>query len=124
MVHNYRDLWEVAQAADFPHAWSEFLHGFFNWKDAEAFAFPPPAGLGQEWCAILAGAAEYLCHRYGLPVPAWTEKPQYFLTGPFEFLPLVDVWVTWPWFEGVMEDTGRGYQSSSGDGGCTSRQGT
>ena len=28
---------------------------------------------------LLAGEAVYLCHRFGLPVPEWTEKPEYFL---------------------------------------------
>jgi hypothetical protein len=99
MVHNYQQLGEVAQLVDFPHAWSEFLHGFFHWKDAGAFALAPPETLGREQCAMLAGAAEYLCHRYGFPVPSWTEEPQFFLSGRFEFLPLVDLWVPWPWFE-------------------------
>jgi len=103
-VHNYVDLWEVTQAINFPHAWSEFLHGFFNWKDVDAFAAPPHPGLGREWGAVLAGSAEYLCHRYKLPVPSWTEEPRYFLSGRFEFVPLVDVWVPWPWFEESGED--------------------
>jgi hypothetical protein len=95
----YSELWEQAQTAGFQHAWSNFLHGFFHWKDADSFSVPPPSGLGIEQCAMLAGAAEYLSHRYGLPVPAWTEEPQVFLTGRWEFLPLVDVWVPWPWLE-------------------------
>ena len=75
------------------------IHGFFQWKDAGSFSVPPPPGLGKEWCAVLAGAAEYLSHRYGLPVPDWTEEPQFFLTGRWEFIPLVDVWVPWPYFK-------------------------
>jgi hypothetical protein len=103
-VHNYRDLWDRTQVAGFEAAWSSFLHGFFAWKDSESFSVPPPPGLGSEWCAVLAGAAEYLCHRYELLVPAWTENSQYFLTGRWEFVPLVDVWAPWPWFEGAGED--------------------
>lgn len=49
--------------------WSNFLHGFFTRKDAEASTVPPRPGLGREWCAVLAGSAEYLRHRYKLPVP-------------------------------------------------------
>jgi hypothetical protein len=98
-VHNYHDLWEQAQIAGFEHAWSNFLHGFFAWKDTDAFASSPPPGLGRQWCAMLAGSAEYLCHRYKLPVPGWTEEPQYFLVGRSEYIPLVDVWVPWPWPE-------------------------
>jgi len=98
-VKNYRELWEQAQQAGFEHAWSNFLHGFFAWRDVEAFEVPPPAALGREQCAMLAGAAEYLCHRYGLPTPSWLEELQYFLDGRWQFLPLVDVWVPWPWFK-------------------------
>jgi hypothetical protein len=98
-VQNYRELWEQAQAMGFEHAWSNLLHGFFGWKNADTFAAPPPQGLGPEWCATLAGAAEYRCHRYGLSVPAWVEEPRYFLTGRWEFVPLVDIWVPWPWPE-------------------------
>ena len=40
---------------------------------------------------MYAGAAEYLCKRYNLPVPAWTEDPQYFLEGRWEPLPNFEV---------------------------------
>lgn len=103
-MHNYDDLWDQAQVAGFEHTWSNFLHGFFAWNDADSFAVPPPPGLGREWCAVLAGAAEYLCHRYKLPVPSWTEEAQFYLDGRWEFIPLVDVWVPWPYFESSAEE--------------------
>ena len=33
---------------------------------------------------LLAGEAVYLCHRFGLPVPEWTEKPEYLSAGGLE----------------------------------------
>lgn len=64
---------------------------------------PPPPGLGREWCGVLAGSAEYLCRRYKLPIPAWTEERQFFLPIRSEFVPLVDLWVPWPWFGEAAE---------------------
>ena len=67
------------------------------------FAVPPPSGFGLESCALYAATAEYLCRRYGLPVPAWTEETQFFLEGRWEPLPnfepeMEGVWVPFPLF--------------------------
>ena len=76
----------VAQEKGFEHAWSDFRHEFFFWKTVDSFKVPPPVELGPHWQALLAGAAEYLCHRYGLSVPAWTEESAY---------TLAEVWDPW-----------------------------
>ena len=64
---------------DFEFAWSEFLHEFFRYRHASFFAEPPPKDLSPGWRAILAGTAEYLSKEFGLPAPAWTEEPEYFM---------------------------------------------
>ena len=73
--------------------------------------FPPPSGFGVGDCVMLAGTAEYLCRRYRLPIPAWTEDPQYFLEGRWELLPAFErvtggVWVPFP-FLATEESWGR-----------------
>lgn len=81
-VWNYVDFGRaVAAGIDVEHAWSEFLHAFFAYQDETAFTEPPSSSLGPCWCALLAGAAEYLSLRYGLPVPAWVEQARFFLEG-------------------------------------------
>lgn len=101
-VRNYLDMWERIQAeGDQAAAWSAFLHQFFRHRDPESFAYPPPSGFGQGDGAMMAGAAEYLCRRYGLPIPSWTEEPQYFLNGRWELLPafqpeVAGTWVPFP----------------------------
>jgi hypothetical protein len=80
-VHNYRDLWEQAQMSGFEHAWSNFLHGFFAWKDEGAFAVPPPLGLGREWCAVLAGAASICARGTSCPFRVGLRSRSSFWTG-------------------------------------------
>lgn len=39
-----------------------------------------PASTGdRRWDAMLAGAAEHVCHRHGLPIPSWTAHADRFL---------------------------------------------
>ena len=71
---------------DFEQAWSEFLHEFFRYRTASFFAEPPPKFLSRGLRAILAGTAEYLSKEFNLPVPAWTEEPEYFLP---------EIWAPW-----------------------------
>lgn len=85
--HMLFDLMEQ-RGDDFEFAWSEFCHEFYRHKGASFFEVPPPDGFSTEFRALLAGAAEFWCREFGLPVPAWTEEPQYFL----------DEWWT-PWGE-------------------------
>ena len=78
---NYAELGQMIADwdGDFEHAWSEFLHEFFRYRTANFFAEPPPKNLSPGWRAVLAGTAEYLSKEFNLPVPAWTEEPEYFL---------------------------------------------
>jgi len=46
---------------------------------ASFFAEPPPRILSPRWRAVLAGTAEYLCKQFNLPIPGWTEEPEYSL---------------------------------------------
>lgn len=82
---NYRELNEKLRAGvDFEHAWSDFLHAFYDFKAASFFAYPSPAFLSPQWQALLAGAAEWLSAEFGLPHPAWTDDPKYFLDEPWD----------------------------------------
>lgn len=55
-----------------PFDWvlSMFLHEFYQHRDPSFFAEPPSQQFSDIECAALAGAAEWLCHRYGYDVPA------------------------------------------------------
>jgi len=64
---------------DFDCALSMFLHEFYQHRDPSFFGEPPSPQLSDINRVALAGTAEYLCHRFGYDVPAWTEAPDYFL---------------------------------------------
>lgn len=64
---------------DFRIAFPMFLDEFYCFKTPDFFAVEPSDFFDRQTRAWLAGIAEYLCHRFGLPVPEWTEKPEYFL---------------------------------------------
>ncbi len=61
----------------------EFLHEFNFFRTADFFEKEPGDWFSREMRAWLAGVAEYLCHQFKLPVPEWTEKPEYFLPEPW-----------------------------------------
>ncbi len=85
VVSNFEDLAAVAaKTGDFETAFHAFVHTFYFYKVASFFALPPPESLPIERRAQCAGAAESLCVRFGLPVPAWTEEPDYFLPEPWD----------------------------------------
>jgi hypothetical protein len=69
----------AAELGDMSIAKSEFLHEFYRFKTPEFLAQPSPEYLPREEQALLAGIAEYLALRFGLPVPAWTQDPMYML---------------------------------------------
>lgn len=39
----------------------------------------PPSTGDRRWDAMLAGAVEYVCHRFGLEIPPWSADPDRFL---------------------------------------------
>lgn len=65
--------------SDWEGVWSAWLHSFVHRKDARCLAAEPPAWFPPERRAMLAGTAEFFANLYGLPVPGWIEKPEYFL---------------------------------------------
>lgn len=82
---NYREIEAgLKDGGDFEFLWSDFLHAFYDYKDASFFAEPSPASLSPGWQALLAGAAEWLSAEFGLPAPAWIEEPRYFLDRPWD----------------------------------------
>jgi hypothetical protein len=84
-AEDYRELEEHLKAGvPFEIAWGNFLHAFYDFKDASFFAFPPPTSLSPGWQAILAGAAEWLSQEFGLPKPVWVNDPKYFLPSPWD----------------------------------------
>lgn len=87
---DYAEMEAQLQAGvEFEHAWSNFLHAFFDYKDASFFVYPSPPSLDVEWQCVLAGAAEWLSAEFGLPHPEWTDEPKYFLAEPW------DAWQTY-----------------------------
>jgi hypothetical protein len=79
---DYRELGQLVDQmnGDFPHAWSEFLHGFYAAKQQSQLDHPPPDNLPVVWQVILAGVAEHLALRYNLEVPKWVYRPEFYLT--------------------------------------------
>ena len=41
----------------------------------------------QRWAAFFAAMVEVLCQEAGLPIPAWTARPEYFLSEPWYLYP-------------------------------------
>jgi hypothetical protein len=82
---NFQELADAEESyGDYSHAWSEFLHEFYRFKTADFFAIEPPTLFSPGRRALLAGVAEALCTRFGLPVPEWTSKPEYTLNEPWD----------------------------------------
>jgi len=75
-----------------PYLRGSFLHNFYIYRSESFFALPPPSTFTPEHRAWLAGVAEYLSLRFGLPVPAWTEEPEYFLHFEWDFASETFVW--------------------------------
>jgi hypothetical protein len=82
---------QIKTGIDFESALGMFLQEFYSHRDPSFFAEPPPKELSDIERAALAGVAEYLCHRFGFDVPAWTEEPAFFLTSERNWF---DTWDT------------------------------
>lgn len=83
---NFAELGQMIEdTGDLEHCWGGFLHNFYLYKSESFFAVPPPSSFKPEHRAWLAGVAEYLSLRFGLPVPAWTEEPEFFLSEEWDF---------------------------------------
>lgn len=70
---------QLRMGIDFNCALSMFLHEFYGHRDPSFFAEPPSQQVSDVNRAALAGVTEWLCHRFGYKVPAWTEEPGFFL---------------------------------------------
>ena len=82
---DYQAIEQRLQAgAEFETVWSDFLHAFYDYKQASFFAHPSPPSLSPEMQAVLAGAAEWLSAEFGLPHPCWADNPRYFLDSPWD----------------------------------------
>jgi hypothetical protein len=82
---NFHELALAVEAyEDFDHAWSEFLHEFYRYKTTDFFAVEPPVQFPPGRRALLAAVAEALSIRFDLPVPEWTQKPEYTLAEPWD----------------------------------------
>jgi hypothetical protein len=78
--NNYAEIGErLRDGGDWELIWGDFLHGFYIYRHASYFEFPPPAELSVKNQALLAGVAEWLSAEFGLPHPVWTDNPRYFL---------------------------------------------
>jgi hypothetical protein len=77
---SFTELEQVLRAgADFTSAWCNFLDEFYLYRRPEFFEAEPSLSFDAKTRAWFAGVVEYLCGRFGLPVPQWTGKPDYFL---------------------------------------------
>ncbi len=82
---DYRELeLQLRSGTAFEHAWSDFLHAFYDYRVASFFAYPSPECLSGQMQALLAGAAEWLSREFSLPHPLWTNRSCYFLPIPWD----------------------------------------
>jgi hypothetical protein len=82
---NFQELGDLMQQNDdFELSWSEFLHEFLRYKQVSFFAVPPPKVFSPGMRSMLAGAAEFMCTEFGLPIPEWVNEPEFTMPEPFE----------------------------------------
>lgn len=82
---NYEEVSQrMQQGGDWEVVIFDFLREFNYFRTADFFEKEPSDWFSCEMRAWFAGMAEYLCHRFKLPVPGWTEKAEYFLPEPWE----------------------------------------
>ncbi len=66
-----------------------------DWRGTEPHArqrlvSEPLPEVGDEhvrWAALVAAAVDYLCAQSGVPTPAWTRRPEYWLAEPWFLYP-------------------------------------
>jgi hypothetical protein len=75
---NFAEL-RVCEGVEFAEVLDGFLENFYSWRRASFFEHEPPTTFRPEYRAFLAALAEFLCTRYGLPVPPWTSKSAHVL---------------------------------------------
>lgn len=75
---NFAEL-RPCEGVAFAEALDGFLERFYSWRRPSFFEFEPPTSFKPEYRAFLAAMTEFLCRKYGLPVPKWTEASVYFL---------------------------------------------
>jgi hypothetical protein len=63
----------------FEFAFHNFLDEFYYFKRPSFFRLEPPKEFSPQQRALLAATAEYLCRRFDLRCPKWTQKPEYVL---------------------------------------------
>ena len=67
---------------DWEYTFSDWSHAFVCRKDPRCLAQEPPSWFPKERRVMLAGVAEFFSNLYGLPMPTWINKPEYFLSEP------------------------------------------
>jgi hypothetical protein len=78
---NYKELGEwIRRGWDWDLGLREFLNEFLLFRHADFFACEPLDMFSDVQKAFLAGMAEYLSRVYGLAIPSWVQKPEYFLS--------------------------------------------
>jgi hypothetical protein len=85
---NYDELEQavVEHGQDYGYAFAHFLDEFYLFRRASFFAEEPPTSFDTRRRAFLAAVAEFLSQEFGLPIPAWTEKPEYFLAEEWDWV--------------------------------------
>ncbi len=64
----------------FQTSFHNFLDEFYYFKRASFFRYEPPTEFTAQQRALCAATADYLCRRFKLRCPKWTQKPEYILS--------------------------------------------
>jgi hypothetical protein len=85
---NFQELVDAVEqrGQDYGFALSHFLDEFYLYRSADFFAIEPPTSLPAKQRAFLAAMTELLCREFDMPIPAWTEKPEYFLDEEWDYV--------------------------------------
>jgi hypothetical protein len=71
---------------EYGYAFAHFLDEFYLFRRGSFFTEEPPRSFSPRERAFLAAVAEFLSQEFGLPLPAWTEKPEYFLLEEWDWV--------------------------------------